>query len=48
MSWKAVCANADVEDNAIRLFDVEGIKLLIARVGDQYAAYPPVCPHMES
>lgn len=47
MSWKTVCAQADVEDNAIKLFDVEGISILVARVGEQFAAYPPVCPHME-
>lgn len=47
MSWKVVCEIADVNDNAIKLFHIDGIKLLVARVGDQYAAYPPVCPHME-
>ena len=47
MSWKVVCGKTDVDDNAIKLFEVEGIRLLVARVGDQYAAYPPVCPHME-
>jgi len=47
MSWKTVCKNTDVEDNSVKLFDVEGVSILVGRVGDQFAAYPPVCPHME-
>ena len=47
MSWKAACAVTDVEDQKFKLFDVEGVPILIAKLGDEWRAYPPVCPHME-
>ena len=47
MSWKAVCSTTDVAENALKVFDVEGIPILVANLGDAFRAYPPVCPHME-
>ena len=47
MNWKQVCTTGDVEEQAIKLFDVDGISILIANLGDSFCAYPPVCPHME-
>ena len=47
MSWKAVCAPEEVVENALKAVEVDGIELLLARVGDTLCAYPPVCPHME-
>lgn len=47
MTWKAVCAVTDVEEHSIQLFNVDGISLLVANVGDGFRAYPPMCPHME-
>jgi len=32
MSWKTVCENTDVEDNSVKLFDVEGVSILVGRV----------------
>jgi toluene monooxygenase system ferredoxin subunit len=47
MTWKRVCAVGDVEVNTVKLFDVDGIKILIANYGAGIRALPPVCPHME-
>ena len=47
MSWKKVCAVADVPENALEKFDVDGIEIIIANHGSGYRAFPPRCPHME-
>ena len=47
MSWKPVCATDAVEQHTLREFDVGGIPVLIANLGDEFRAYPPMCPHME-
>jgi len=47
MSWKAACTVTDVESQSFKLFDVEGVPILIANIDGEWRAYPPVCPHME-
>ena len=47
MNWKTVCATDAVAEDSFKRFDVDGIDILIANVGDGFRAYPPVCPHME-
>lgn len=47
MSWKSVCAAGDVPANGIKCFAVDGVEVLLANIGDEFRAYPPVCPHME-
>ena len=47
MSWKHVCATDEINENELKQFDVDGIPVLIANLGDEFRAYPPVCPHME-
>lgn len=47
MTWKAVCAVTDVAEHSMKLFEIDGIAILVANVGDDFRAYPPVCPHME-
>ncbi len=47
MSWKVACAADDVHENALKAVEIDGIELVIARIGETYRAYPPVCPHME-
>jgi toluene monooxygenase system ferredoxin subunit len=47
MSWKPVCSTHAVEQHTLREFDVDGIPVLIANLGDGFRAYPPMCPHME-
>ncbi len=47
MSWKEVCAADAVKSGKLKEFEVDGIEILIANLGDQFRAFPPVCPHME-
>lgn len=47
MSWKRVCAAADVPENTLKKFEVDGVTLVIANYGDGWRAFPPFCPHME-
>ena len=47
MSWKRACAVADVESDALKRVEVDGVTVLLTRVGDEFRAMPPVCPHME-
>ena len=47
MSWKAVCSIDDASEHGIKCYEVDGVELLVANVGDGFRAYPPVCPHME-
>lgn len=47
MSWKKVCAVAEVPANTLERFEVDGIEMIIANYGEGYRAIPPRCPHME-
>jgi len=47
MSWKRVCSANDIAANSLKQFDVQGVPILIANLGDEFRAYPPLCPHME-
>ncbi|MGE3467397.1 MAG: Rieske 2Fe-2S domain-containing protein [Pyrinomonadaceae bacterium] len=47
MAWKTVCNVADIEKNTAKVFDVDGIKILIVNYGENFRAFPPICPHME-
>ena len=47
MSWKKICAAAEVPENALAKLEVDGIEIIIANYGTGYRAFPPRCPHME-
>jgi toluene monooxygenase system ferredoxin subunit len=47
VTWKRVCGVEEVEVNAAKIFDIEGIRILIVNYGTGFRALPPVCPHME-
>ncbi len=47
MTWKRVCAAGDVAENSLKLFDVDGVPILIVNCGGDFKAIPPLCPHME-
>ncbi len=47
MGWKRVCAAGDVAENTLRKFAVDGVAVIVANIGDEYRAFPPLCPHME-
>lgn len=46
MSWTKVCSAGDVAEGSFRKFDINGISLIVANVGGEFCAYPPLCPHM--
>jgi toluene monooxygenase system ferredoxin subunit len=47
LGWKKICSAADVPENSLEKFEVDGIEILIANYGSGYRAFPPRCPHME-
>jgi toluene monooxygenase system ferredoxin subunit len=47
MTWKKVCDVGDVEANSVKIFDVEGVNVLVTNYGGGFRAIPPICPHME-
>ena len=47
MVWKDVCGEGAIEENDLKEFDVDGVMVLLTRVGRDYFAYPPLCPHQE-
>lgn len=47
MSWVRVCAADEVSKDTLKVFKVNGVEILVANLGDEHRAYPPVCPHME-
>lgn len=47
MAWKTICSANDVNPNSIKQFELDGIKIIVANYGDGFAAFPPLCPHME-
>ncbi len=44
--WTRVCAVADVPVKSLKRFEVKGIGVMIANMGDYLRAFPPYCPHM--
>ncbi len=47
MNWKRVCAAADVPENTLKRFNVDGTDIVIANYKDGFRGFPPFCPHME-
>ena len=47
MAWKDVCGEGAIDENDLEEFAVDGVTVLLARVGQDYFAYPPLCPHQE-
>lgn len=47
MSWKKICSTAEISENTLEKFEVDGIEIMIANYGQGYRAFPPRCPHME-
>ena len=47
MAWKKVCSTSDITANSLKLFDIDGISVLIVNFDSQFKAIPPLCPHME-
>ena len=47
MAWKVACSEDAIGQNDLKEFDIDGVTVLLARVGEEYFAYPPLCPHQE-
>jgi toluene monooxygenase system ferredoxin subunit len=47
LSWKKICSTAEISENTLEKFEVDGIEIMIANYGQGYRAFPPRCPHME-
>jgi len=47
MSWRRICDAGSIEMNQLKKFEVDGIPVIVARYGNGFRAFPPICPHME-
>jgi toluene monooxygenase system ferredoxin subunit len=47
MPSKRLCAASEVVEHQLKKVELDGVPILITRVGDQFSAFPPDCPHME-
>lgn len=48
MAWKRVCSTGDVAPQALAAFEIDGIEIVVANLGDAgFSVFPPACPHME-
>ena len=47
MTWKRICSTGEIAENGLKLFDVDGVPVLIVNFSGQFKAIPPLCPHME-
>ena len=46
MTWKRICSTGDIAENALKVFDVDGVSILIVNHSGRFKAIPPYCPHM--
>lgn len=47
MSWKRACSVSELEANSLREVEVDGVRIVVVSLGDDFRAIPPACPHME-
>jgi len=47
MAWTFVCDAAEVPNDTLKQFYVNGIAVLVVHYGGDLKAIPPICPHME-
>jgi toluene monooxygenase system ferredoxin subunit len=47
MTWKRICGVADITENSVQRFDVDGVTIVLVNYGQGFRALPPICPHME-
>ena len=46
MAWKKLCSATDVPVNQLKRLTVDGIAVVVTNLGDEFVAFPPLCPHM--
>jgi toluene monooxygenase system ferredoxin subunit len=47
MTWKRICDAAELAENSVKQFGVDGIPIVVVNYGEGFRAIPPICPHME-
>jgi toluene monooxygenase system ferredoxin subunit len=46
LGWQRLCSAQDVATGGLTGIEIQGVKVLVTRVGDAFVAFPPLCPHM--
>ena len=46
MGWQRLCSAQEVAIGRLTSAEVQGVKVLVTRVGSDFFALPPLCPHM--
>ena len=46
MAWQRLCSAAEVPSGRLIGMEIQGVKILVARIDDDFVAFPPLCPHM--
>jgi toluene monooxygenase system ferredoxin subunit len=46
LAWQRLCSVAEVANERLLPVEVQGVKILVTRIGDTFVAFPPLCPHM--
>ena len=46
MGWQRLCSAQEVATGGLTGIEIQGVKVLVTRVGDAFVAFPPLCPHM--
>lgn len=46
VNWAKLCGTDEMPDHTMTMFNVNGIDIVLIKVGGSYLAIPPLCPHM--
>jgi len=46
LGWQRLCSAQEVAIGRLTSVEVQGVKVLVTRVGSDFFALPPLCPHM--
>ena len=46
MSWRLLCAADEVAPGSLKKVELDGVAIVVARIGETFCAFPPLCPHM--
>jgi toluene monooxygenase system ferredoxin subunit len=46
LGWQRLCSAQEIASDRLTSVEIQGVKVLVTRVGDGFVAFPPLCPHM--
>jgi toluene monooxygenase system ferredoxin subunit len=46
LGWQRLCSADEVSSEHLTVVTIQGVRVLVTRVGDEFVAFPPLCPHM--